>query len=355
MFTRLVCIVSLGCLFQLFSERIQIAKVTGNQVLTEDQALSLLRSNVRKPADIGFVVVRKFEATSGTKNLAQRCWDEAQSKHLKLYGGGVLVNLLRTGGFVVLEYDAKTDMATRLHLVTVDETGKPVIESGNVDGELSKSEALELSRSAEAFTDAFLTSTGSQIKELWRTRASGVVPTFDASGGQGYFAIPVRVAKFTNQPDELMDLSVLSGALQVWPIRHALSLPIYAASPSTAVEMARTEQAKLEKEFLDQKKRSPDFVYHLLDLESIDTHDRLRERLEWLKELNSFLDLHCPSPVTSTISEANVSISLIPLKLGVMKEHSDRVFAAMSAPGLISIWTREETGKFVLKDVSEAE
>src|SRR5882724_9140019 len=266
---RTLFVVSACYLFALFSATAAPTNVAEDHVLTQDQAVSALRSREKVSADADFVLVRKFEATAITRDVAQTCRDEAQSKHIKLYRSGVFVNLLQTGGFVILEYDAKTDMATRLHVVTLDGSGKAVTESQIIDGDLSKSEALELSRSAEAFTDAFLTSPGSRIKEVWQAYAAGVAPTFGASGRQGYFAIPLGVTKLINQPDELIDLSALSGALQLWPARYAMSMPTYAANPAAAVEMARNVQSKLEKEFLQEKKKSSEFVDDLLDLESI--------------------------------------------------------------------------------------
>jgi hypothetical protein len=355
MFKKIARLAPFYCLFLLLPARIQFAHGTSNQELTEAQARSLLRAKVVGPTDDGFVTIRQFEATANTKNLAQNCLDEAKSKHLELYREGVLVNLLRTGWFVILEFDAKTELATRLHLVTLNETGNAVTKSEMVDGHLSKNEAMLLSRENESFSRAVLPSPSSKLNDVWRAFGGVPAPTFADRGDQGYFAIPDHLAKLTTQPEELTDLSALSAALGLWAIRYAPSLPTFAANPSDAVKMARDKQSKLVREFLAQKKEKPDFIYDLVDLETIDTHDKLRDRIKWLRELNSFLNQQGFSPAEATIREANLSIAMIPLFLGVMKQGSDRVFAVMSVSGLISEWTRSETGKFILKDVSEGE
>jgi hypothetical protein len=51
---------------------------------------------------------------------------------------------MRVGGFVVLEFGTKTDMAIKVHLVTSDEEGGTVIRSKTADGDLSRSEALTI-------------------------------------------------------------------------------------------------------------------------------------------------------------------------------------------------------------------
>jgi hypothetical protein len=355
MFKKITRLAPIYCLFLLLPARIQCVHGRSNQELTEEQARTLLQAKVTGSGNVGFATIRKFDATANTKHLSQDCLDEAKSKHLELYREGVLVNLLRTGGFVILEFDAKTELATRLHLVTQNETGNAVIKSEMIEGHLSKNDAMLLSRENESFSRAVLRSPSSQLNDVWRAFGGAAAPTFADHGDQGYFTIPDHVAKLSTHPDELIDLSALSATFGLWPIRYAPSLSIFAASPSYAVKMARDMQFKLVREFLEQKNEKPEFIYDLTDLESIKTHDKLRDRIKWLRELNSFLNQHGFSPAEATTREANLSIAMIPFFLGVMKHGSDRVFAVMSISGLISEWVQNETGKFILRDVSEGE
>jgi hypothetical protein len=354
MFKTSVRFILFYCLFLLLSARAQLGNGAATQELTEEQARSLLRTKVAGSAAVEFVTLRKFEATPNTRSVAEKCLDEAKSRHIEMYGEGVLVNLFRTGGFVVLEFDAKTQLGTHVHLVTLNETGSAAIHSEIVEGQVSRNQAVALSRVSESFSNAVLPSVSTRLNEAWRAFGAVVPPTYIGHNDQdGYFAIPSRLTKFTAQPDELMEISALHAALGLWAIRYAPSLPIFAASPYDALKMAHDEQFRLIRGFLEQKKEKPDSIYALLDLDSIDTHDKLRERIQRLRELNTFLNQHSFSPASAKIREANISIAMIPLFMGVAGQQSDRVFAVMSASGMISEWTETRTGEFVLTDVSE--
>jgi hypothetical protein len=88
--------------------------------------------------------------------------------------------------------------------------------------------------------------------------------------------------------------------------------------------------------------------------QSIHTRQAFAARARLLKELDSFLEKRSGTADRATY-EANASISVIPLNLGVMKQGSERLYAAMTASGLISIWGRNKDGEFTLDGVSEGE
>lgn len=341
-------------LSHLFPVPLRAASNMADAMMTQDQALSILRSSAANSSNVGFVVVHKIEPNGSTTHEAQESLNEAHLKHLDVYGEGVLVNLIGSGGFVVLEFDEKSDTATRFHLVTLDKAGKPVVQSHDIHGNLSRSEALMIVKRSAEFSDAFFSSTGSGMKQIARDFGDAGIAALGASGGQGYFEIPETVRKLTTRPEELLDLASLSSALQLWPIRHSLAMPVYAANPAKAVKLAREQQFKLIGEFLADKGKHPDFIFRLLDLGSIRTRDELTVRLQWLTDLSSFLDDRSPLGLDSATYRANVSISIIPLDL-VVQQKPDRLYGEMTAPGLISIWSRCKNGDFVLTGVSEGE
>jgi len=353
MTTRAILPVLCGLLL-LFFHSPQTAGETGDRVMTQDQALSILRSQLANPPNVGFVVVRKVEANPDTRHAAQVSLDEARQKHLDVYGDGALLDLMRTGGFVVLEFNEKSGLATRLHSVTLDETGKPVVQSCNVHGELTKSEVVMLLDKGAKFSDAFFGSVGSGMKQIAKDFGETEIGSLGASDGKGYFAVPEAVRKLTTQPEELTDLASLSSTLTLWPARYSLTLPIYAASPVDAIKLARDEQLKLVKELLTTKGKDADFFYQLLDLDSIRTHGELIARLQWLREITSFLDERNPLNVGSPTYKANIFISRIPLDI-VAEQDAGHLYGVMTAPGVISIWSRAGTGDFVLKGIGEGE
>ncbi len=353
MTTREILAVLCGLLL-LFFHSPQTAGETGDRVMTQDQALSVLRSQLANPPNVGFVVVRKVEANPDTRHAAQVSLDEARQKHLDLYGDGALLDLMRTGGFVVLEFNEKSGLATRFHSVTLDETGKPVVQSCNVHGELTKSEVVMLLDKSAAFSEAFFTSVGSGMKQIAKEFGETEIGSLGAPDGKGYFAVPEAVRKLTTRPEELTDLAALSSALTLWPARYSLTLPIYAASPVDAIKLARDEQLKLVKELLTTKGKDADFLYQLLDLDSIRTHGELIARLQWLREITSFLDERNPLNVGLPTYKANILISRIPLDI-VAEQDAGHLYGVMTAPGVISIWSRAGTGDFVLKGIGEGE
>ena len=203
------------------------------------------------------------------------------------------------------------------------------------------------------FSDAFLTSPDSEMKQIARDFGGAETP-LGAPDGQDYFAVPEGVRKLTARPEELSDLTGLASALQLWPASHSLAMTVYAASPVDAVRLARERQLKLVKEFLAEKGKNADFLYDLLDFDTIRTRGELVDRLQWLREITSFLNNRNPVDLGSPTYKANVLISEIPLDIGVYLD-TEHFYAIMTARGLISIWTRAETGDFVLKGISEGE
>lgn len=209
MLNRVFCVLLFSYLSGVFFAPFQVSKKMEKPVMTEDQALSALRSRVTSNSALRFVTVRAVEPTAITRHAAEESLDEVRAKHLILYGDGILLNLMRAGGFVVLEFDADSDRATRLHLVSMDVAGKAVVQSKDVDGDVSRGDALTLISSTEKLSDAFFNAPSSRYNELLLKFEGTRVANAGISDGQGYFAIPEHVVKLTTQPDELLNLRSL--------------------------------------------------------------------------------------------------------------------------------------------------
>src|SRR5437899_2139339 len=100
MCSRVISIVIAATFVHLFSVTIRSDNVTTGQVLTREQALSALRSRQENSPGAGYVVIRTFTSTTATAALAQRSLDDAQSSHIKLFHDGILIDLLKRGGFL---------------------------------------------------------------------------------------------------------------------------------------------------------------------------------------------------------------------------------------------------------------
>src|SRR5208282_2789861 len=110
-----------------------------------------------------------------------------RSKHLDVDSDGAFVNLLRAGGFVVLESDMKTEIANRLHLLTLNQDGKPASNSENIEGTLTKRDALKLIKRGASFSNAFFSAPSSQMKQVLREFGGARSPTLRTFDKQNDF------------------------------------------------------------------------------------------------------------------------------------------------------------------------
>jgi hypothetical protein len=216
---------------------------TGSRMMTESQALSALRSLDSTAPDSEFVVIEKIDPNSS--QVAQESLAGAQSIHVETYGQGVFVNLMRAGGFDVLEFNSKSKSATSLHLVTLDASAQALVKSYAVDGDLGRTDALMLIKKSDEFSIAFLKSTGSEVARLLRTFGGAEVGVAGTADQRGYLGVPETVTKLAQTPDELLNLRGQYSALQLWPVRYAPSIPLFAANPEEATRLARNELIKL--------------------------------------------------------------------------------------------------------------
>ena len=321
--------------------------------MTEDQALSLLRARSSGTANAEFVVVHEFEPDEATRSVAKEASNRAESEHRELYEAGVLVDMMRFGGFLVLETDAATDTTTALHLVTQNGAGKPVVESNPVQDKVSRADALILLDKSETIARAFLGSPSSNMTNVLREYVGEHLPASTSFQGEFYFDLPEDVAKLPASPEQLLDLISISGELEVWSVRSALSTQSFAANPEKALAVAHEQELILADKFLADQPGGLKFP-DLMDLNSIKTVDGLVERANLLRELNSFLNERDPVRVNSSTYQANLRIAAIPLQLGFASSETTNWYGVMTASGLIFAWSRDGSGDIVLAGLAEA-
>jgi hypothetical protein len=352
---RLLCVVLSSSLL-LSSGGPQVGGGRTNGMITEDQALSIVLARSKNAPDVEFVVAAKVRRAPDAQTLAQKSLADAQSKHLGLYENGFFVNLMRAGGYVILDIDKKTDAAKRVQVVTLDTTGEGLVRSRDIQGVLTRDEALAIVDRSANFSQSFFNSPDTPIKDLLIRFGGPRVVVSGIPDGQGYFAVPETVKRLTTRPGEMLELTSLSNGLALWTIRRALAMPFYAANPVAAVRQANTELANLAAEYgaMGGGKGGLDFVDQLIDLDSIHTREELTTRLRSLREFSLFLDERSPLAVTSAAYRANISISTVPLDL-LCENGGARFYGATTAPGLISVWTRAGDGVLILKGLSVAD
>jgi hypothetical protein len=281
---------------------------------------------------------------------------EASSHHVALYGDGVFLAVLRNGGLLILEVDSATDTAIWIHLVSGGANGRMVIDSHEIQGSLKSSVATDLISKNADFVDTLLA--GSREAGTLESKFSGGhFPKYQEPSEQGFFGVPFGLTKLKANEGDVQELAVLSGDFHLWPIRYAMSLSIYPASPSNALTVARHRHQTLLQEFLQRNGKSTDFMYDLEDLESIRSGEQLRERISWFRRINDSLEEVLEAEKRSSNPNVNRSISTIGLQLGAIatgtrKENSVLV---VTSPGLVVAWMRPNDGPWCVTKISLAE
>lgn len=320
--------------------------------LTPDEAVAAVRS---KKANSGasFHVIRELDSNTATQEVAQHSLHEASSHHVSLYGDGIFLDLLNTGGFLILEVEATTGNATALHLVSSGTDGRAAIESHPIEGKVSASLAQELMKETADFVDILLTTQASGAGMLESRFDGGHFPEYDKSEDYSFFAVPRDMRKIPGDNSESGELAALFGGAQFWPIRYALSMPIYPADPNGALKSAWRKYEALFKEFAQRNNEKPDFGYDLQDLQSIRTSEQLRHRVAAFRDLDAFLEQKLRAQDGST-SVVNRSISSLAINLGSIESPEEHFYAVMTVPGIIVGWKLLDTGDLVVERVSLA-
>jgi hypothetical protein len=340
-------LVLLGGLF--FSFGFQASSTVSSPTMTEEQAVSAVRARSGSASDAEFVVAFKIEPTPETKEVAQQSLAEARSKQITLYEDGLFVELLRAGGYLVLEFNGGRAAPNRLCVVTLNSTGEYDVHCNDIHGNLTKDQAQTVINNSAKFSKAFFESPVTPIRELLVTFGGPEAAAIGIPDGQGYLAVPENVKRLSRDQGESLELTSLANGIALWSIRHALEMPVYAANPVVAVQQANKRLSELSQEF-----RQGLDTDRLLDLEPIRTDEELVARVKSLRELSSFLDKRSPLQVNSAAYKANIAISAVPLDL-VVEHDSAQFYGATSVPGLMTVWIYGKTGEPVLKGLSVAE
>jgi hypothetical protein len=322
--------------------------------LTLDRALAALRSRASRPGT-SFQVAREITSNSKPEEVAQRSLEEASSRQIHLYNQGILLALLRTGGFLVLEIDSTTGNAITLLLISSASDGQPIIDSHEIEGSVSGVLAKAMIENTTDFVDALLSEPPSEVSKLENKFYSGRFPQYSRFEDQSFFAIPSVVAKLNSDMSEDRELAALVGAYHIWPIRYALSMLIYPANPASALRMAHEKQQTLVEQFMRKNNKNSDFIYDLQNLESIHNPVQLRERILWFRQLDNSLEDGFQKNYVPSIFDDNKLLSTIAIELGSTATGTENAFSVLTSPALIVNWKQLAGDSFAVISVSSAD
>ncbi len=306
------------------------------------QAPSGSSGSVSKPKrtfDEAITAIQSKEPHSGSSFRLIRELHSSAMWREDATGKGILCDLMRSGGFVILEVDDEGDHAISLHLVSQTASGDAIVESNPVEGEVSASLGQGLISESADLVDMLL-STPIDASALESKFYGSHFPESDDPDDDetdNLFAVPAAIKNLGADEGEIRELAGLLGSIDTWLIRYAVSTRIFPSDAPRAIEAGARELVSLSRQFTHGKKESLDVLHLLQDLQSVRTAEQLQNRVSTLGRFDNFLEQKLVSPGASMISAANRSIATIPLKIG-FSGTPDGSYAVMTASGIIVGW-----------------
>jgi hypothetical protein len=319
------------------------------QLLTPDQAIAAVRSTAKQRTT--FQILRELPANAGTRRIAEQSLQDAMAGHIRLFGDGILTDVLARGAFLIAEIDSRTNNLAALHLVSAKRNSRPACLSYPSEFGVKIEDAAKLVQATADFTRVLLSTPSSDDASLEDRFLGGAFPEYDNPWEGGYFTIPRSLVRIGADQRERGELAALYGGSTFWLYRYALSLPAYAANPLTARQAADQKHKALEAQFLRNDVKGPDFLYAPQYSKSV---GEVRERIDLLRRLDEFLEETLKKDAVTDVVEANESTATIPLQVEGVRRGGDTFFVS-TASGIVIYWERLTTGAFAVKDVSEVE
>jgi hypothetical protein len=316
--------------------------------LTEEEALSMLRTGTNPSAGAAFVVVAAIEPDPTAREVvtepeARKNKDETDDEFP--------ANFMRVGGFVILEYNVGTEMATRLHQVTAHHSGEPEIRTEQMEVDLRKEDALKILKKSMAFSQAFINSDLSGFKSTFVDYAGAAVANnIDPVKYGCGMKLPANIAKLAANPKETFDFVALACNTLSRSYRHALSLRVFGIDPLRGLAQAADDAQKAMEAFAKEKGETLEDSDPLNDLGRISTPGELNDRLQRLAELDAYLRGHLPVQSESDSYRCHVRFLSMPLVLREV-EDPDVEYGVISVTGLATMWARTVGGDFILTGI----
>jgi len=271
-----------------------------NPTLTRDQAIDAIRSSSEAQPSAAYKVLREFSPSAQGARLAKLAVKKARTARKDFFAQGAVLGLLRDGGYLIVEYDPRIDLALNLVVVTRDENGRPLVDTEKIDidereGHMTLHDIEEVVDRTQDFMTKLFRSHTPQLVNLVK-ETFGDVPTF--SGDESpteidpprFFVLPTKLVAL-GDPKDIRTLSVVFWNIELWPFLHAMSLPEFPAHPLATIGLAYDQRDKLMREFRATKRKSLRSFYSTVgDFGSINNQTKLKRQLRALKELNEYLE-----------------------------------------------------------------
>ena len=151
------------------------------QRLTPQEAIAAARRNA-KPGS-SFTVLREVVANADTRRIGDQALEQAQAHKIELYENGILINILRSGGFLLAETDPRTNDVIALHLVSLEPGSAPKDFWLECPGVLKLADAEELVKDTTEFVEQLYSTPSTEDSSLASRFYGGSFPEGDQFPG----------------------------------------------------------------------------------------------------------------------------------------------------------------------------
>ncbi len=348
---RIICAVCLVTLLNGEANSFGVAQHVEH--LTSQQAIAAARRNA-KPSS-SFTVLREILANDDTRRIGDQALKQARAHKVDLYGNGILVEFLRSGGFLLAETEPPTDNVIAMHFVSLGFDGVPTDFPIKCDGVVNLADAQALVKSTKEFVEQLYSTPASEASSLESRFYGGSFPECDPIEECPLFAIPRSFLKLGANQGECQEFAALYGGQVLLMIRYAVSMSTFSADPVAATQAAADKMGSLQAEFLRENHMDPHFD---LDPGKIRSLEQLREDIDLLRTLNKFLEEGLKNKAEPALVKANISVAAIPLGVGqrgLFNQDDKTQFRSGTASMLVIVWQHLPAGGFAVKFISEAD
>jgi hypothetical protein len=314
--------------------------------LTARQVIVAARRNAKPGSSI--TILWKIIANADTRRIGDQALEQAQAEKIELYENGVLVNILRSGGYLLAETDPRTNNMVATHLVLREARGAVKDTRTECHGVVKLADAEVLVKDTAEFAEQLYSTPSTEESSLESRFYGGSFPDGDQFPDD-LFAIPDFLRKPGANPNEVREASALFWGYLFWTARYALSMPAFAANPAAAGKAAEKKRDTLKAEFLQGNNMDPNF--NLLDFDNIQNERQLQERIELFTRLDRFLEDALKKEADPTVVRSNLYLLTMPMGVDVYLNQEGE-YISSSSPNSLFLWHRLATGGFAVKEIT---
>jgi hypothetical protein len=342
-----IAIICLACLIMLFiSGGSSLAMAEEDPHLTAEQAITAARRNA-KPGS-SFMILREITASADARRVGDQALAQARADKIDLYENGILINILRSGGYLLAETNPQTNNIVAMHLVLMEAGGAVKDVQTECHGVVKLADAGELVKDTAELVKQMYSTPSTEESSLASRFYGGNFPESDQHP-DCVFAIPNILRRPGANPNEVREASALFWGYALWEVRYALSMPAFAASPAAAGDAAEKKRDTLKAEFLKSNNMDPNF--NPVDVDNIQNEKQFREWIELLTRLDRFLEDSLRKEADPAVVRSNLSILTMPLSVDVDLSQEGQ-YVSTSPPKLLFLWHRQATGGFAVKEIT---